>query len=328
MLAFALVATPGARAQDASPHAIVIPPWFALSFLDFRDDVAEAKRDGKRLLVYFGQDGCPYCTMLMENNFSQRSIVEKTRRHFVTVALNLWGDRPVTWIDGTSMTEKELGSVLKVQFTPTLLFFDEQGRVVVRLNGYSPPQRFEAVLDFVAARGEKRQTLADYLGTAAQEPASPRLHDQPFFVKPPYDLRRPAGSKPLAVIFETVDCSGCDEMHRDVFPRPEVQAQIGRFDVVRLSLGARTELTPPDGRATTANAWARALGVTYTPTIVLFDGAAEVLRIEAYVRPFHFASAFDYVASGTYLREPSFQRYVQTRADAMRARGERVDLVE
>ena len=119
MLAFALVAAPGARAQDASPHAIAIPPWFALSFLDFRDDVAEAKRDGKRLLVYFGQDGCPYCAMLMENNFSQRSIVEKTRRHFVTVALNLWGDRPVTWIDGRSMTEKELGSVLKVQFTPT-----------------------------------------------------------------------------------------------------------------------------------------------------------------------------------------------------------------
>jgi hypothetical protein len=40
-LALALVAASGARAQVASPYALDVPPWFALSFLDFRDDVAE-----------------------------------------------------------------------------------------------------------------------------------------------------------------------------------------------------------------------------------------------------------------------------------------------
>ena len=40
----------------------------------------------------------------------------------------------------------------------------------------------------------------------------------------------------------------------------------------------------------------------------------EVFRVEAYVRPFHFASALDYVASGAYRKEPSFQRYLQARA--------------
>jgi thioredoxin-related protein len=327
-LALALAATPAARAQIASPYAFELPSWFALSFLDLRDDVAEAKRDGKRLLIYFGQDGCPYCKMLLETNFSQRSIVAKTRAHFVAVALNLWGDRQVTWIDGRTMTEKELGRALEVQFTPTLLFLDERGKVVVRLNGYSPPQRFEAVLDYVAARRERSQSLADYLRIAAKEPANPRLNEQAFFLKPPYDLRRLPGTKPLAVLFETIDCSACDELHREAFLRPDVLAQVGRFDVVRLSLGARTGLTTPSGGAATAQAWAREQGVSYAPTILLFDGADEVLRIEAYIRPFHLASALDYVASGAYHREPSFQRFIQARADAMRARGERVDLVE
>ena len=326
-LALALVAAPGPRAQVASPYALDVPPWFALSFLDFRDDVAEAGREGKRVLIYFGQDGCPYCKMLLETSFSQRSIVEKTRAHFVAVALNLWGDRQVTWIDGRTMSEKALGLALNVQFTPTLLFLDERGKVVVRLNGYSPPQRFEAVLDYVAARRERSQTLADYLGLAAKEPANPRLNDQAFFLKPPYDLRRTPGDRPLAVVFETIDCGACDELHRDVFSRSEVQAQIGRFDVVRFALGARTELTTPSGRAATAQTWARERDVTYAPTILLFDGADEVFRIEAYIRPFHLASALDYVASGAYRREPSFQRFIQARADAMRARGERVDLV-
>jgi thioredoxin-related protein len=326
-LVLALVAAGAALAQVPSPHAIDIPRWFATTFLDFREDIDDAARDGKRVLVYFGQDGCPYCAKLMATNFSQRAIVDKTRRHFVAIALNIWGDREVKWIDGKPVSEKELARVLDVQFTPTILIFDESGKVVVRLDGYYPPNRFEAVLDYAARRLEKTQTLADYLRAAVKEPASPKLHDQPFFMRPPHDLRRKPGEKPLAVIFETVDCAPCDELHREAFRRDAVRAQIKRFDIARFSLAAATPLTTPDGRTSTARAWARELDVTYTPTVVFFDTAgAEVFRISAYLRPFHFASSFAYVADGGYLREPSFQRYLQARADEMRARGQRVEL--
>ena len=59
-----------APAQDASPHAIDIPPWFANTFLDFREDIADAAKEKKRLFVYFGQDGCPYCAKLMATSFA------------------------------------------------------------------------------------------------------------------------------------------------------------------------------------------------------------------------------------------------------------------
>ncbi len=325
VIAFALLAP--LRAQEVAPYAIDIPPWFANTFLDLREDIAEATRNGRRLLVYFGQDGCPYCKQLMVTNFSQRSIVEKTRQHFVALAVNMWGDREVTWLDGRVMTEKELARVLKVQFTPTLLFFDEKGKVVARLNGYYPPQRFEPVLDYVAGHLERRQTLGDYLRQRVREPASPVLHDEPFFLGPPYDLRRQPGAKPLAALFETTHCSPCDELHREGLQRAEVRALVGEFDVARFSLAASTTLTSPAGRATTAQAWARELGVTYTPTIVFFDRSGmEVFRIDAYLRPFHLAASFDYVAGGGYRSEPSFQRYLQTRAERLRARGETVDL--
>ena len=86
--------------------------------------------------------------------------MEKTRRHFVAIALNLWGDRETKWLDGRARTEKALARFLDVQFTPTLLFFDERGDVVARLNGYYPPHRFEAVLDYVAGKRERKETLA------------------------------------------------------------------------------------------------------------------------------------------------------------------------
>jgi thioredoxin-related protein len=328
IVAVLLAATCGcALAQTPSPHAIDIPRWFATTFLDFREDVDDAARDGKRLLVYFGQDGCPYCTKLMTVNFSQQAIVDKTRRHFVATAINIFGDREVTWTDGRTMTEKELARVLQVQFTPTILIFDEAGKPVVRLDGYYPPNQFEAVLDYAAGKLERTQALGDYVRAHAKERASPALADEPFFLRAPYDLRRKHGDKPLAVIFETVDCGPCDELHAEAFRRDAVMEQVRQFDVVRFALGTTTPLTTPDGRATTAGDFARELGVTYTPSAVFFDASgAEVFRIGGYLRPFHFASTFAYVASGAYRNEPSFQRYLQGRADAMRARGERVEL--
>ena len=325
LLGLCLAAAP-ARAQVVAPHAIEIPAWFSESLLDLREDVREAAAAGRRVMLYFGQDGCPYCRTLMQVNFSQRPIVEKARSGFVAIALNVWGDREVTWLDGRTESEKQLAARLKVQFTPTLLFLDEAGAVALRLNGYYPPRRFEAALDYVAARMERKLAFQDYLAAIYREEASAKLHDEPFFLKPPLDLRRRTGGRPLAVLFETAYCAGCDELHREGFARAEVKAELAKVDVARVSLADAQALVAPDGRRVPAQQWARELAIAYTPTLVFFDGPDEVFRIEAYVRPFHLASSFAYVSSRAYRREPSFQRYLQARGEALRRRGEPPDL--
>ncbi|HEY6353856.1 MAG TPA: thioredoxin fold domain-containing protein, partial [Burkholderiaceae bacterium] len=283
------------------PRPIDIPPWFTQSFLDLHDELQAATRENKRLLLYFGQDGCPYCRRLMEVNFSQRAIVDKTRANFRAIALDIWGDLDVTWTDGRRTTEKQLARQLKVQFTPTLLFLDEQGRIDTRLNGYWPPHRFEAALDYAITRQSGRLSLGEYLERNAKEAARDELNDEPFLMKPPFDLRRKAGGKPLAVLFETRSCRACDEMHAEGFQRAEMRALITRFDIARFALNDAGELMPPSGRPLAASAWARELKVNYTPTIVFFDdGNREVFRLEGYLRPFHLIGAFDYVAQRAY----------------------------
>ena len=41
------------EAFNPSPHAIEIPRWFKETFLDFREDIAEATVEGKRLMAYY-----------------------------------------------------------------------------------------------------------------------------------------------------------------------------------------------------------------------------------------------------------------------------------
>jgi len=326
-LTAALLAPFAAFAQSASPHAIDIPGWFSESLLDLREEVREAAKEGKRLLLYFGQDGCPYCKALMQTNFTQPLIVSKARRHFTAIALNIWGDREVTMLDGKVMREKEFARLMRVQFTPTILFLDEKGGTVARLNGYYPPHRFEAAIDYVAGRMEVKQSFADYMRTAVKEAANEKLHEEPFFMRPPYDLRRRPGSKPVAVIFETPYCAGCDELHAEGFTRPDIKGELAKFDVVRFALGDNAMLTTPQGARLRASEWARSLKIVYTPSIVFFDPEGrEVLRTESYLRSFHLAGAFAYLSSGAYLKEPSFQRFLQARTEGMRQRGQQVDL--
>jgi thioredoxin-related protein len=128
-------------------------------------------------------------------------------------------------------------------------------------------------------------------------------------------------------VFETPYCAGCDEMHREGFQRPEVKTQLAKFDVARLSLLENEKLITPDGKSMPAAEFARLLKITYTPSIVFFDAhGREVFRIEAYLRPFHLAGSFDYVSSGAYLKQPSFQRFLQAKAERMRERGEPVEI--
>jgi thioredoxin-related protein len=302
-----------------------VPAWFKNSFLDLREDVAEAAAKKKRLLVYIGQDGCPYCAALFNDNFSQKHIVDYTRAHFDAIELNLWGDRPVTDFDGETLAEKAFGRKHKAWFTPTMFFFDEQGRQVLRLNGYYPPRQFYAALRYVGERREHAEAFPAYLARIAPHVAG-ALHAEPFFEKPPYDLRASASDKPVAVFFEQKDCAGCDELHRTVLKQPATLAQLRRLRAVQLDRWSDTPVVAPDGTRTTARAWADTLGVAYVPAAVFFDRGREVIRIEAYMKSFHVQSVMDYVTSRAYAGEPDFQRFVRARSERIRSRGAAIDL--
>ena len=305
----------------------VLPPAFTETLLELPDDAAQAAKSGKRLLLYFGQQGCPYCKELMQTSFTQKAVTDTVAKHFVAIGFDLFGDREVTWFDGKVRREKEFAKFLKVQFTPTILLLDETGNTIARINGYYPPHRFSAALEYSAQRLEGKLGFAEHMKAVPQAGASATLNEQSFFMKPPYDLRRKVGGKPLAVLFESRHCAACDELHKEGFKRDATRAAMARFDVVRFALSAKDKLTAPDGRSSTAEAWGRELKVSYTPSVLFFDDTGkEVFRLEAYLRPFHFASSFEYVGSGAYAREPEFQRFLQHKAEHIKERGEKLEL--
>jgi len=324
-----LLAGPAVAAEPAPAHGQFLgakdtphPAWFHESFLDFSDDIREAAAAGKRVILYVYQPGCPYCNRLVEHNFGQKDINETTRRHFEVIALNMWGDREVTIVNGQHMTEKEFARVIGVKYTPTLLFFDEQGNIALRLNGYVPPHNFRIALEYASA--PRKEAYADFFRAREKPPASGKLAREPFFASPPYDLDRsktPA-RRMLAVYFEQAQCNECDRLHGKTLAYPATRELATRFESVQLDLWADTPLVAPDGRATTARDWARDLNINFAPALVFFDEhGKEVARADGFLKNFHMQSLFDYVLQKAYRTEPEFQRFLQARAEALREKG-------
>jgi len=304
------------------------PAWFKESFLDFKEDVAEAKAAGKRLMVLFHQDGCPYCNVLVERNLSQKDIETLVRKNFDVVALNMWGDREVASIGGKKYTEKSFAAALKVQFTPTILFFNEEGKVILRLNGYLPPPAFKVALEYVVNKQENQMAYQDYMAKHLQKSESGELYKQDFFLPKPYDLSRKAGqNKPFAIFFEQKDCPACETLHTQVLKSEEVRDAIKGFDVVQLDMWSDTPVIMPDGVRMPARQLAKQLDVKYAPTIVIFnEEGKEVIRSEAFFKVFHTRGLFTYVSSGKYAQEPSFQRYLSNVAHDIQASGKDVNI--
>jgi len=302
------------------------PDWFKVSFLDLFEDIEDAADNNKRLLIYYYQDGCPYCKKLLQENFSQRKISDKTQKYFDVVSINLWGDKEVTVGDKT-YTEKEFAEALKVQYTPTLLFFDENKKIVFRANGYYPPEKFSALLDYIGKKQEKKISYQDYIEKISPQVSTGRLHDDINSVASISDLRQT--DKPLLVMFEQKKCNTCDELHLDILKRKESIDLLSRFNVAVLDMWSTQPVITPSGEKMKIRDWAKKLNVKYAPSLLFFDDKGnEVFRADAYLKAFHTQSVMDYVASGAYKKQSNFQRYIDKRADHLREQGVDIDLMK
>ena len=250
------------------------PDWFKTSFLELPDDIDEATEAGKRLVLIFYQDGCPYCNALVERNFAQKNIVEKAKKNFDFIAINIWGDRPIVHVDGQEYVEKTYAEAMKVQFTPTVVFFNEQGEVVYRINGYHAPQRFNLELDYVTKHKQTKVSYRDFMiANRPKTKISKTLNDESFFSKTDYDYSNKASqkSRPFAVFFEQKDCPDCDYLHNKVLPDKKLQSVINQFDNTQLDIWSKTVVITPEGKKMTAREWAKKLDIKFAPTLVIFN---------------------------------------------------------
>lgn len=313
--------------DDSEIKHIDYPAWFnENAFNDLAEVLAESIANGKKgLFVLFTTEGCSYCDQFIRKSLADPEIASTVQNNFESVGLEIFNDAEMTTPGGETKPVKQFATDEKVQFSPTVLFYGEDGKRIMRLTGYQSPEKFGKALAYVT--GEHYRTvsfrhylLADKKAGAAVQPdqINNKLTADNIFEKPPYalDRSRVPSSKPLLVIFEEADCSECKNFHAQVLSQADVRETLMQFEVVRLDAKDNTtSVLAPDGGKTSAAKWYEHSSFTQAPALLFFDeNGNEVLKTDALVLPQRMINSLNYVLDRAYKKGWSYQRYARSTA--------------
>jgi len=286
--------TPRGKLTGGIAHSM--PAWFKTSFMNFPDDVEEAKAAGKHVLVFLRLEECPYCARMLKENFEQGPAKEYIQKNFDVIAVNIRGGAETVWVDGNPYTETGLGSHLKVYATPTIVLLGETGKPALQLTGYRDPRALRQALEFVRSKSYTKQTFADYLSKQPKQ-AIYKFQDHPLFSKQT-DFK--GYQKPLAILFEDHQCGECARFHEKTLNHPDVMQEMKKFLFVRLDADSSELIVDIDGNSKTPAQWMKDLGLTYRPSVALFNEGRVINLVDGRLHHFHFKERLRYVSGGFY----------------------------
>ena len=124
-------------------------------FIEQPFDLKALTHNKKATAVFFEQGNCHACDLLHSDPLSKDLSIQEIKKMNV-VQLNMWADTPVTTPQGKKTTAKEWASSLDIFYAPSIVFFDDDGKEIIRVDSVARFYRLWGVLDYVNQQGYKK----------------------------------------------------------------------------------------------------------------------------------------------------------------------------
>jgi len=138
------------------------PPRFTEEDLNEHEQVLKgpiildrrAASGNKPLAVIFEQRHCHACDQLHSEPLNNAT-TKQWLKGFELRQLDAWSDTPVITPDGQRLSAVEWAKQLGIHYMPTTVFFDEQGREILRIDSVVKLYRMRSMLSFILTNGYK-----------------------------------------------------------------------------------------------------------------------------------------------------------------------------
>lgn len=106
----------------------------------------------KALAVFFEKPNCHACDILHAGPLSDKSTLNLFKQ-LESVQLDIRSNTPVMTPGGKKTTAKAWANKLDMYYTPTILFFDDNGKEIIKVNSVMGIYRLNNVLHYILSKG-------------------------------------------------------------------------------------------------------------------------------------------------------------------------------
>lgn len=122
----------------------------------FRDPPYNLKKlvadKSRPLVVFFERGDCHTCDLLHTGPLSKENTINEIKK-MNAVQLDMWSNTSVITPQGEKTTARAWAKELNIFYAPTLVFFDTNGKEIIRLDSVVEFYRLWGVLDYINRRG-------------------------------------------------------------------------------------------------------------------------------------------------------------------------------
>jgi len=137
----------GFGSEELNEADFFLPPPYNLD----RSKAPKNNEKRRPLAVFFEHPRCHACDVLHGDTLSRPEVIEQLKTIDV-VQLNTQEDTPVITPKGKHTTSRQWADELDLSFAPALLFFDEQGNEILRIDSVIRLYRLNNVLRYVLGK--------------------------------------------------------------------------------------------------------------------------------------------------------------------------------
>ncbi len=133
--------------EDLNSQLFFDKPPYALDRSRFKAE--------KPLIVFFEQKSCHACDILHTEPLGDPGVLDLIEK-FQVVQLDIEADDPVLTPKGENLTARKWSKKLGISYAPVLVFFDQSGREIIRLDSVTGLHRLQGVMRYVLSGAYKK----------------------------------------------------------------------------------------------------------------------------------------------------------------------------
>ena len=142
-----------------------------IKWLTFEEAVAKSKTEKRKIFIDVYTDWCGWCKVMDKNTFSEPKVAQILNEHFYPVKFNaeqredvVFAGNTFKFIDnGRNGYHQLAASLLNNQLSyPTVVFLDDEFRMIQPLPGYQKPEEFHKIIQFIGEDHYKNVSWKDW----------------------------------------------------------------------------------------------------------------------------------------------------------------------